>query len=596
MCGIIGYVGSDNAVRKVLRGLKFLEYRGYDSSGIAIASEGKIFIRKKEGRVKALENCLDSNPVSGNTAIGHTRWATHGEPSDNNAHPFVSNDGIFAVVHNGIIENYLALKELLISKGFVFHSQTDSEVIANLIQFCYKEDSESAILEAVSYLKGSYAIGIIVANEADKIYAVKKDNPLIVATNGKEGYICSDMIAICDSVNEAIVLDNCRIAVVNKDSIVVKTFCGTRVNPIPIPVNNEFIGLPYEFECFMRKEIDVIPDALKRALSDYRPVPDDITDNINRICFIGCGTALHAGMAAKYILRRILPSFDIYSEAASEFIYMDFPINNTLTVAISQSGETADTLLAVKKIKEHGGKVVAVCNVPTSSLVRESDFTIFTNAGPEIAVASTKAYNCQNAVLTRFCLDISVKYGGIDNFLYSSYIKALSSLPSLAQKTLSCENSIAEFSKVCYTAKSVFYLGRGLDFFVACEGSLKLKEISYIHSEAYAGGELKHGTLALMENGVIVVALITQSETMEKMYANLVEVKSRGAKILSITPFKNKSIAYISDYTVYIPQTDDILYHVISVIPTQFIAYYTALAKGCDIDKPRNLAKSVTVE
>lgn len=596
MCGIIGYVGSNNAVKKVLHGLKFLEYRGYDSSGIAIVSNGKIFIRKKEGRVKALENCLASNPVFGNTAIGHTRWATHGEPSDNNAHPFVSNDGIFAVVHNGIIENYLFLKQLLISKGFVFYSQTDSEVIANLIQFCYKEDSESAILEAVGYLKGSYAIGIIVANEEDTIYAVKKDNPLIVATNGEESYICSDIMGICDSVSEAIVLDNCRIATINKNEIVVKTFCGTTVNPIPIPVNNEFAGLPCESECFMRKEIDEIPEALERAISDYRPVPSDVTDDISRICFIGCGTALHAGMAAKYVLRKILPSFDIYSEAASEFIYMDFPIKNTLFVAISQSGETADTLLAVRKIKEHGGNTVAVCNVPSSSLVRESDFTLFTNAGPEIAVASTKAYNCQNAVLTRFCLDLAKKYGGIDDDLYLSYLKTLSSLPSLARETLSCENSISEFSKICYTAKSVFYLGRGLDFFVACEGSLKLKEISYIHSEAYAGGELKHGTLALIEQGVIVVALITQSEISEKTYANLVEVKSRGAKILAVTPYKNKNIACISDYVLTIPRTDDIFYHVISVIPTQLIAYYTALYKGCDIDKPRNLAKSVTVE
>lgn len=596
MCGIIGYVGNGDAVKCIIRGLKFLEYRGYDSSGLAIVSNGKITIRKKEGRVKTLENSLLASPIVGHTAIGHTRWATHGAPSDNNAHPFVSNDGSFAVVHNGIIENYLTLKDFLSDKGFVFNSQTDSEVIANLIQFCFKEDSESAILEAINYLKGSYAIGIISSLEPDKIYAVKKDNPLIVATNGKEGFICSDMIGLGNTADKAIILDNRNIAVITRDNITVKTFMGKQINPIFVPVCCDGSCLPYEYECFMRKEIDEIPDALKRAIDGFSAVPDELTDGIKRICFIGCGTALHAGMSAKYLLRRLLPDIDAYSEPASEFIYTDYPISGTLTVAISQSGETADTLLAVRKIKDRGGKVIAVCNVPTSTLVHESDFTIYTDAGPEIAVASTKAYNCQNAVLTRFCLDLSVKYNGISRFLYNSYIKALSYVHSYASKTLCCEKDISDFAKNNYTAKSVFYIGRGLDYFTACEGSLKLKEISYIHSEAYAGGELKHGTLALIEKGVIVVALITQSENADKMYANLLEVKSRGAKILTITPFKNKDISYISDYTIYIPQIDDILYHIISVIPTQFIAYYIALAKGCDIDKPRNLAKSVTVE
>jgi glucosamine--fructose-6-phosphate aminotransferase (isomerizing) len=596
MCGIIGCVTNDNASKRVLDGLKFLEYRGYDSSGIACIFEKKIEIRKKLGKVRVLEHELRFNPMYGDTAIGHTRWATHGTPSDINAHPFLSNDGMFAAVHNGIIENYTALKTFLIEKNFVFDSETDSEIIPNLIQYCYKKDTEQAITDAVKVLKGSFAIAVISAREPRRIFAVKKDNPMVVGCDGELCAVCSDTAGLQTLLSSAVILDNRRIAVVSPEGVVVKDFDG---NAVPFSVTAlEKPPEKYDFcDCRMIKEIDEIPEALSRALKSYdceKLMP--YLKNTRRICFIGCGTALHACMEAKYILRKLAPKLDAYAEPASEFLFTEYDFENTLTVAVSQSGETADTLGAVRKVRERGGKVIAVCNTPSSSLSREADTVVNTAAGLEIAVASTKAYNCQIALLTALCLDAALYSGSITPCLYSAYRDSMQSLPTAAAKALLRRDKISEFAKKYASSKSVFYIGRGADFYVACEGSLKLKEISYINSEAYAGGELKHGTLALMEKGVIVVAIVTQSETLKKSVNNIIEVKSRGATVLTVTQFDDADLNAVSDYTVKIPPSDDLLSPPVSVIPTQLLAYFIAKEKGCDIDKPRNLAKSVTVE
>lgn len=605
MCGIIGYVGDKRASDIIIQGLKYLEYRGYDSSGIAVMADKKIKLAKKEGRIKNLEAFLKENPIEGDMAIGHTRWATHGKPCDDNAHPFISQGAKFAVVHNGIIENYLEIKEELVSNGVKFVSQTDSEVVAHLIEFLDCGDTKKAILEAVDHLRGAFALGIISIAHPDTIYAVKKDNPLIIGVGENEGYICSDIISLQNFVSQVIVMDNEQMAIVKKGSIELFDFKG---NVLPLKytqLSAEEENSLAHYECFMDKEMSEIPVALKKAFDGYKrdgifqKMDVEFLKAVKRIYIIGCGTALHAGMVGKKILSKFLPEIDIYAEMASEFRYDERYVDaNTLNICISQSGETADTLSCLHLIKKQGGKVITVCNVPTSSIVHYADHAFLSYAGAEVAVASTKAYNCQNMILTLFSLDFALLRGKITKESYDKYNKELYTIPDKAEKALGLRDNVFQFAKKNFRKKSVFYLGRGMDYFVAMEGSLKLKEISYIHSEAYAAGELKHGTLALIEKDVLVVAIVTQENLIDKMYSSLVEVKTRGAIIMTITPYTdNMQLKNVSDFFLEVPKTEsDIFYPIISVIPTQLLSYYMARAKGCDIDKPRNLAKSVTVE
>lgn len=603
MCGIIGYVGDRRASDVIVQGLKYLEYRGYDSSGVAVCGEDGIKLAKKKGRIVNLEEHLNKYPIEGTLGIGHTRWATHGEPCDENAHPFVSSNGHYAVVHNGIIENYLEIKEKLMCRGVVFSSQTDSEVVAHLIEYYDMGDPKKAILQAVAELKGAFSLGIICADTPDTLYAAKVDNPLVVGTTGKESFICSDINSLNKVLDKAIVLDNGQMAILTKRSIRLFDFNGK-------PLRKEFTDLVREgddelasFECYMDKEIMEIPDAMQRAVDNYRKGAFDAIDadylkKIRRINIVACGTALHAGIYGEKLLKKFVPDVDVYSEMASEFRYGDVKVDEfTLTITISQSGETADTLTCQRMVKESGGRTLTVCNVPTSSMVHYADYSLLLHAGPEVAVASTKAYNCQDLVLLMFVIDLARLRGKMTQEEYDALQAEIDVLPAKARQTLELRTMIADFAGKNYTRKSVFYLGRGLDYCVAMEGSLKLKEISYIHCEAYAAGELKHGTLALIERGVMAVALITQNRLIDKTFSSLVEVRTRGADVAVITPFvDNRSIAEISDYIIPIPTTHEAMYPIISVIPTQLMSYYIARAKGCDIDKPRNLAKSVTVE
>lgn len=604
MCGIIGYIGKKQASGIIVKGLKYLEYRGYDSSGIAVYDRGEIKVVKKEGRIHSLENALKEHPLTGSLAIGHTRWATHGKPSDSNAHPFVSETKKFSVVHNGIIENYLEIKEELMASGRNFYSQTDSEAVAQLIEYLYKGDIKEAILGAVKRLKGTFALGIISVFKPDTIYAVRKDNPLIVGIGGGENYICSDIVSMQKFTGKVIVLGNCQMAEVTDNSVKLYGFDGEELpikyTAVDIHDGNDAMN----FENYMDKEIKEIPASLETAIMKYKEkeafsgMDIDYFKGVRRIFILGCGTALHAGMVGKNILKALVSDIDVFCEVASEFRYSDFYVDDkTLTVCISQSGETADTLSCIRLIRERGGKVLSFCNVPTSSMAHESDYVILTNAGPEVAVASTKAYNCQNAMLALFALDLAFVKGKISIEEYNRFNTEMRKMPALAKECLKTGEKLSKLAVANYRRKSVFYLGRGMDYLVAMEGSLKLKEISYIHCEAYPAGELKHGTLALIEKGVLVVAVVTQTELLDKMYSSLCEVKSRGANIITVTPFtENKLINDVSDSIVPLPPHKGLFSAVVSVIPLQLFAYFVARAKGCDIDKPRNLAKSVTVE
>ena len=603
MCGIIGYVGEKNAPDVIIQGLKYLEYRGYDSSGIAVWSGEKFDLVKTKGRIADLEKELAKTPVSGHLAIGHTRWATHGCPADRNAHPFVSYNSRFAVVHNGIIENYLEIKDELQKKGVVFSSETDSEVIAHLLENLDKGDVKRAVLDATARLKGAFAIGIICADDPEVIYAVRKDNPLIVGVTDSEGFICSDINSLQRFLNEVVVLENGQVAKVEKGKVELFDFEGNDVEVKPISLDSAEDSELKNFECYMDKEIKEIPDALATAIARYRngmfaKIDKKYLKRLRRINIVACGTALHAGLYGEKIIKKFLPKIDVTSQPASEFRYDDVKVDDrTLTITISQSGETADTLISQNKVHDMGGKTLTICNVETSSMVRSADFSLFISAGPEVAVASTKAYNCQCLIFLMFILDLAKLRGEIDEFLYNNLQKDIDALPEIASRAVKVAPQVAKFANKNYIRKSVFYIGRGLDYCTAMEGSLKLKEISYIHCEAYPAGELKHGTLALIEEGVLVIAPVTQKDLISKVASGLEEVKSRGADVLVITPFYDRpSISAISDYRIKLPDANELLYPIISVIPTQLLAYYIARAKGCDIDKPRNLAKSVTVE
>lgn len=609
MCGIVGYIGEKKAVPILINGLKKLEYRGYDSSGVALLAGDQLSVIKCKGRLAALEEKLGSENIGGNIGIGHTRWATHGEPNDVNSHPHLSNSGKIAVVHNGIIENYMKLKVFLMAQGYKFVSETDTEVVAHLVEYYYNQSGDlvKAVMETVDELDGSYALGVICSDCADKFIAARKDSPLIVGL-GKEGnFIASDIPAILEHTREIYILEDKDVAVLSKDQVVVYDNYGAISKKEIFHVDWDVAAAEKSgYEHFMMKEMfeepKVVRDTISPRIKDGRIVLDNISitpedlKGIEKIFIVACGTAFHAGMVGKYLIEK-LARIPVETDVASEFRYRDPLINErNLVIIISQSGETIDTLFALREARKKGAKVLSIVNVIGSSIARESDNVLYTWAGPEIAVASTKAYNTQLSALALIALDFASKRGLMSDKELGTIIENLKAVPEAIEKILSDREKIQKFAAEHYNAKSIFFIGRGLDYALSMEGSLKLKEISYIHSEAYAGGELKHGTIALIEKGTLVICPMTQDSLYEKMVSNIKEVKARGAVVLAVTHEKNADVDKVADMVVTIPDTNPLLAPIAAVTPMQLFAYYMAVLKGCDVDKPRNLAKSVTVE
>ena len=607
MCGIVGYVGKNQASPLLLDGLGKLEYRGYDSAGIAVICDRKINLKKTKGRINILRKKTDNGKnICGSIGIGHTRWATHGEPSDINSHPHISQDGRFAIVHNGIIENYMSLKKFLIGKGFVFQSDTDTEVIAHLIQYYYKGDITDTIIKVINKLDGSYALGILCTDIPDSFIAVRRASPLVIGLGSDENFIASDIAAIISHTQKICYLEDNEIAVLKKDSVKIYNTDKQELNRETVTVNRDISADEKNgYEHFMLKEIEQQPQALRDTILPRIKDGEIILDNIkftkeeltqiNRIYITACGSAYHAGVAGKYIIEQLCRK-NVEVQLASEFRYCN-PIlsKNDIVIIISQSGETADTLEALKLAKQHGARVISVVNVEGSTIATNSDDVIYTHCGPEIAVATTKAYSTQLVVLYMLAIYMAHIIQTITDDIYAKYIKELSRLPDLAEEVISNKAQFAYLASKFYDCQSIFFIGRNLDYATALEGSLKLKEISYIHSEAYAAGELKHGTISLIEKGTLVVALASYERLFKKTVSNIREVSSRGGTVLGITT-KNHTLDGIADYSITIPHTEDIFLPSLSVIPLQFFSYYIAVNKGCDIDKPRNLAKSVTVE
>ena len=609
MCGIVGYIGSKDATPILIEGLRRLEYRGYDSAGVAVYNEGRVQVKKYKGRLDVLEGRIRENPILGNLGIGHTRWATHGEPSDVNSHPQTSSGGDIAIVHNGIIENFMPLREWLCYEGYEFRSDTDTEVVAHLIDHFYEGDLVKAVIECMKRLKGSFALGIISSDEPDKLVAVRKDSPLIVGIGSGENFIASDIPAILNHTKRVYLLNDMEIAVLSREGVKILDHNGA-------PVQKEVFEVTWDvaaaekggYPHFMLKEMFEQPTALRQTLKprlisenddiilDMIRINKEDLDRVDKINIVACGTAYHAGVVGKHLIER-LARIPVETDIASEFRYRD-PIldKNSLVMVISQSGETADTLAAMREAKRKGARVIAVTNVVGSTVSREADDLLYTWAGPEIAVASTKAYTTQLLAMSLIALKLARIKGEIDEELYSSMREAIYRLPEQAQQVLEKAEEIKALSEEYKDVDKVFFIGRSLDHAVAMEGSLKLKEISYIFSEAYAAGELKHGTIALVEDGTLVFALATQDRLFEKSVSNMKEVKARGAHVIAVAKEGNREVEKVADRVIYIPDTLDLLTPVLTVIPLQLFAYYIAVARGCDVDKPRNLAKSVTVE
>ena len=606
MCGIVGYVGKQQASGILIDGLKKLEYRGYDSAGIAIHHAGDFVTVKTKGRLKDLEEKINQvgTPV-GTCGIGHTRWATHGEPSDINSHPH--GNARVTIVHNGIIENYMELKTKLLRKGYDFLSQTDTEVVAKLLDYYYKGDPMEAIKKLIMAVKGSYALGIMFRDIPGKIFALRKDSPLIVGIGQGENFIASDVPAVLKHTREYQLLDENQIAVLEKDHVTVYTTDGETVEQETLTADwdveaAEKDGYPH----FMLKEIfeqtkalnDTISPRLKDGITDFsnEKIPDSLFENTEKIHIVACGTAMHAGMIGKNLIEA-LARVNVDVQIASEFRYCD-PIfhENDLMMVISQSGETADTLAALRLAKQKGITTLAVVNVVGSSIAREADYVIYTWAGPEIAVASTKAYTVQIGVMYLLAEKFALAKGKIDLSEAKKMGETLLTIPSQMQKILDKTDDCKYYASRFQNANDMFFIGRGLDYAISLEGSLKLKEISYMHSEAYAAGELKHGTISLMDKDVPVIAVATQSGIYEKTVSNIKEVVTRGAKVLLIVKEGLPVDMSVARYVLSIPNAEDIYMPLLSVIPLQLFAYYTAVLRGCDVDQPRNLAKSVTVE
>lgn len=606
MCGIVGYVGKNECTDILINSLSKLEYRGYDSAGIAVFENGEIKVSKTKGRLKDLEEKMNAEGrLSGHAGIGHTRWATHGEPSDINSHPH-SGERV-TIVHNGIIENYKQLKEFLISQGREFKSETDTEVAAQLLDYYYEGDPLDAIIKVMHELRGSFALGIVFADFVDTVYAVRCESPLIVGVGQNESFIASDVPAILKYTKDYYLMEHDEISVLNKDGV--KFF-----NMHKKEIQKELKTADWDmdaaekngFEHFMLKEIYEQPTAIRTTIAprivDGMPnleecgiTPDKLKD-FNRIYIVACGTAMHAGMVGKYVIEK-LARVPVIVDIASEFRYREPLINeNDLVIIISQSGETADSLAAMRLSKDLGAKTLAIVNAKGSSIAREADMLIYTHAGPEIAVASTKAYMVQIAVMYLFAYEMALAVGKIDEKECRRLTSLLSSTPEIIEKILENKEHTQYIASSLITADSLLYIGRGLDYALSMEGSLKLKEISYIHSESYAAGELKHGTISLISDGMPVIAVATQQNIFEKTVSNIKEVKARGAKVIMICRDSYEPDKDIADFKFGLPDIDDIIMPMIAVVPLQLIAYYTSVLKGNDVDKPRNLAKSVTVE
>lgn len=612
MCGIVGYIGNKKATPILIQGLTRLEYRGYDSAGIAVIEKDRIEVKKDKGRVNNLCSLEGIDDLKGTIGIAHTRWATHGKPSQENSHPHMDNDSLFAVVHNGIIENYNELKNELIEKGYHFVSQTDTEIVPNLINYYYKQDKnddELKVLRAVKNacmdLKGSFALEIISCKEPEKMIVVRKDSPLVIGKGNGENYIASDIPAILSYTKDFYFLNDYEFAVLTRDSI---NFYDTSLNQIKKETKSiEWDSKGAEkdgYEHFMLKEIHEQPKAIRETIGtrlnnshvsfDELNFTKEYLESVNKIYIVACGTAMHAGLVAKNSIEKLC-KIPVEVDIASEFRYRNPLIDEkTLTIYISQSGETADTIAALKLAKSKGAKTIAVSNVIGSSITREADYSIYTHAGPEIAVASTKAYTSQVTMLTLIALYFAEILERVEKEKIEALKNELLQLPVKADEVLKNTAAIKKFAKRVYKERDMFFLGRGIDYAVSLEGSLKLKEISYIHSEGYASGELKHGPIALIDTGVTVVATITDKDLVEKSISNVQEVITRGAKILVITNqhLENKGFETV----ITIPETCTEISPVLSIIPLQLLAYYISVEKGLDVDKPRNLAKSVTVE
>ncbi|WP_019124003.1 glutamine--fructose-6-phosphate transaminase (isomerizing) [Brevibacillus massiliensis] len=610
MCGIVGYIGNKDAQKVIVEGLRKLEYRGYDSAGVAVLTDQGLELEKAQGRLAVLEERLVTKPLRGVIGIGHTRWATHGKPSDQNAHPHIDEKTQFAVVHNGIIENFISIKAELLEKGYTFTSETDTEVIAHLLADLYDGDLVSTARKAVQKMRGAYALGIMTSHEPDKLVAVRLASPLIVGIGEGESFIGSDIPAILEHTRDVYILDEGELAVLTREGVeLYKVDTGEKIARDLFHVDWDLVQAEKGgYDSFMLKEIHEQPQAIrdtigsrvdeknKRIIFPELKMDDAELAAYDRIYIVACGTSMHAGLVGKDVIEKIT-RVPVEVAVASEFRYRD-PIftDRTLMIVISQSGETADTLAALREAKKKGVKVLAITNVVGSSVAREADEVVFTWAGPEVAVASTKAYTSQVAALYLFALYFAQVKQAMSPEEIAAVVEELQELPAKISAILSDQDAVREFADSIKEVDSLFFIGRGLDYSVSLEGSLKLKEISYIHSEAYPAGELKHGTLALIEDNVPVVAIATQPDIYEKMVSNIIEVKARGARVLGFALEGDNELAKTVDHVIHIPKTLPFLTPLLTVIPLQLLAYYASTSKGLDVDKPRNLAKSVTVE
>lgn len=608
MCGIVGYIGEKQAAPIILDGLAKLEYRGYDSAGMAVYDGKKINITKSVGRLKVLENLTKGGEtMPGTCGIGHTRWATHGVPNNVNAHPHFNTAETIAVVHNGIIENYLQLRQKLTSKGYHFISETDTEVLAHLLDYYYKGNPLEAITKVLHRVEGSYALGIIFADCPDQLFAARKDSPLIVGQNDEGCFIASDVPAVLRYTRKVYYVDNQEVVRLRADHMHFYTVDEEEIKKEPVTIEWDANAAEKGgYEHFMLKEMyeqpKTVTDTLMPRIRDNDIVIDELnmTDEelraLKKIHIVACGSAYHAGVTGKYVIEGI-DRIPVEVDLASEFRYRN-PIleEGALVIVISQSGETADTLAALRESKARGAKVLGIVNVVGSSIAREADNVMYTWAGPEIAVATTKAYSAQLIALYLLAMKLGKVQGRLDEETFASMLGDLKCLPDQIELLLNNKQKIQKFANRYIGAKDVFFIGRGIDYAISLEGSLKLKEISYIHSEAYAAGELKHGTISLIEEGTLVAAVSTQPELYAKTISNMVEVKARGAFVLAVTCEENKAIEKAADYVIYIPETNPYFANSLAIIPLQLFGYYVSVGKGCDVDKPRNLAKSVTVE
>lgn len=606
MCGIVGYAGERDCTDVLLDSLSKLEYRGYDSAGIAVFENGKITVEKSKGELQNLRDKIaESHKPDGHCGIGHTRWATHGEPSDINSHPHGSKR--VSIVHNGIIENYKDIKNFLMGKGYTFVSETDTETVAKLLDYYYHGDPIEAIINALNDIRGAYALGIIFKDYPDFIFAVRKDSPLIIGAGEQENFIASDVPAILKYTRNYYLLEENEIATIKADRI---EFCDIHRQQIhkEMQISNLDMDAAEKggYEHFMLKEIHEQPTAVKTTISPriVNGMPDlsecgltiEELKKYRKLFIVACGTAMHAGMVGKYVIEK-LARIEVTVDIASEFRYRDPIVTpEDLVIVISQSGETADTKAALHLAHEKGAKVLSVVNVKGSSIARESDMVLYTHAGPEISVASTKAFSVQMSVMYLLAFEMAYAKGHIDKAECERLTAELAKIPDLIEKTMECEKKCKYVASKLITAQSLLYIGRGLDYALSMEGSLKLKEISYIHSESYAAGELKHGTISLVDDGMPVIGVATQSELIEKTVSNIVEVKSRGAFTITVCKEGAEFSEGVMDEVIELPVLEDVLMPMLTVIPLQLIAYYTTVLKGLNVDKPRNLAKSVTVE